>query len=762
MKNSRRGKNVALIGAAGQIVFAAVMLIAWAWAESAAAMACTLLLVSGAMLWLMVSLLLYCRQLAERERVELSQLADETSASIFAGEGLADQRLAARRLEAVQRWGVPIFTLMWAVVNAAVGYLVLKAVRSAGTPDMLSAAPASLLVIVAGFGAFLFSCYALGMARQLEWRPLRAPASYLLVCVLMIAGTIAALISASQKQTIVDSIVAHAVPIIQLILAAEMIVNFIMERYRPRVAGAESRLSFDSRLMNLVAEPKRVGHSIAEAMNYQFGFEVSHTWFYQLLQRAFVPLLVFSVLLMFAMTAIVPVGQGQSAIITHFGKMNTQPVGPGLHLKWPWPIDTADVFDHHVRTMYLGMGEHRGHHRAEVVSAGTFRGRELHLWTQEHGAHEELNFLVAIEPDQTEGADDTPSVNVIRLTAVLQYRVTDPVKFGYRFADATKMLDCLAHREMVCYCSSATLFEGLPGEDATVRPQAIMTYGQEAMAEELKRRIQRAIDQPHIDLGIEIIALDFRAIHPPPGAAPAFEEVLSARLGQHMQRFEAEAYAARKFIVAAGDPVLAQKLALALRRRDDLTNLLSSQPNGDRAAFARSLEQIIQLIDTHLTVLTRDVARENLLGGAGERASQAQEVLEALREYRDLLERIRLGEEVDLQAMIAQATQDAEDLFSRASGRAAVLMAEAQTDRWQREMRERSRMGTFPAEWAAFKAGGRLYILDRYLDVWDEVLPGMPKYVIGFDPDRLEPWLNLERSHRTAESLVFDRENSDE
>ena len=713
------------------------------------------------MLWLMVALLLYCRQLAEREQAELAQLADETSGSMFAGEGLAEQRVAVRRLEAVQKWGVPIFTLVWAAVNGCAGYVVLMAVRSAGTPDMLSAAPASLLVIVAGFGAFLFSCYALGMARQLEWRPLRAPASYLLVCVLMIAGTIAALISASQKLTIVDSIVAYAVPIVQFILAGEMLVNFILELYRPRVAGAESRLSFDSRLMNLVAEPKRVGHSIAETLNYQFGFEVSHTWFYQLLQRAFVPLLVFSVLLMFAMTAIVPVGQGQSAIIAHFGKMNSQPVGPGLHLKWPWPIDTANTFDLHVRTMYLGMGERR-EHRGEIVAAGTFRGRELHLWPQEHGVHEELNFLVAVEPDQTEGADDTPSVNVIRLTAVLQYRVTDPVKFGYRFADATKMLDCLAHREMVRYCSSATLFEGLPGEEAAARPQAIMTYGQEEMAEELKRRIQRAIDQPHIDLGIEILALDFLAIHPPPGAAPAFEEVLSARLGQHMQRFEAEAYAARKLIVAAGDPVLAQKLALALRRRDDLTNLLSSQQDGDRAAFARSLEQIIQLIDAHLTVLTRDVARESLLGGAGERASQAQEVLQALRGYRDLLERIRLGEEVDLQAMIAQATQDAEDLFSRASGRVAVLMAEARTDRWEYEMRERSRMGTFPAELAAFKAGGRLYILDRYLDVWDEVLPAMPKYIIGFDPDRLETWLNLERSHRMEESLMFDRESSDE
>ncbi|MCK4601007.1 MAG: hypothetical protein KAU28_00980, partial [Phycisphaerae bacterium] len=107
MKTSRRGKNVALLGAAGQLVFAIVLLIDWTWAKSAAAMACTFLLASGALLWLMAALLLYCRQLADREREELSELADEASASIFEGDGLAEQRLAARRLAVVERWVVP-------------------------------------------------------------------------------------------------------------------------------------------------------------------------------------------------------------------------------------------------------------------------------------------------------------------------------------------------------------------------------------------------------------------------------------------------------------------------------------------------------------------------------------------------------------------------------------------------------------------------------------------------------------------------------
>ena len=85
MKNFRRGKNVALLGATGQLALAGIMLIVWRWAGSDAARACTLMLACGAQLWLMTALLLYCRQLAAREQEELSDLADSTSASMFEG-----------------------------------------------------------------------------------------------------------------------------------------------------------------------------------------------------------------------------------------------------------------------------------------------------------------------------------------------------------------------------------------------------------------------------------------------------------------------------------------------------------------------------------------------------------------------------------------------------------------------------------------------------------------------------------------------------
>ena len=46
-------------------------------------------------------------------------------------------------------------------------------------------------------------------------------------------------------------------------------------------------------------------------------------------------------------------------------------------------------------------------------------------------------------------------------------------------------------------------------------------------------------------------------------------------------------------------------------------------------------------------------------------------------------------------------------------------------------------------------------MLDRWLNVWDEVLPNVNKYVLGVDRNKVEIWLNWERETDLMSGVTF-------
>ncbi|MHC4562858.1 MAG: SPFH domain-containing protein [Planctomycetota bacterium] len=765
MMDFRRGKNVALIGAALQAAFAIVMLTVTMQSASVSAQACVWLLTGGVGLWLMTAVLFYCYQLQQREAAELDDLASQKGAAgtIFEAERLDAHRVAEARVALMHRWVVPIFTLAWAGYNAAFGYMLMRWAMGGRPPTVIHAEQASLFVVLAGFVAFLFSAYTVGMSRHDAWRPLRAPAAFMLVCVLAMAGVLASLVAATMGHAIVGRIVMHVIPAMQLALAAELVISFVLDLYRPRVAGAAERLAYDSRLCGMLAEPQRIGRSIAETLNYQFGFEVSTTWFYQLLSRAAVPLLMLGVVVVMLMSSIVLVDQGEVAVVSHLGRVDPAdpPLAAGAHLKWPWPIDTVRHFDTRIRRAWIGSSEsHEGVEHAHEIEAGTFAGRKLALWTAEHGEHElEKLFLVAVSREEM--TSDAPAVHVIHLAGWLQYRIADPYKFGYRYADAEKVLADAAHREMIRFCSSATLYDTDSDAESAARPTAIMTHGRGRMTAELQKRIEHAVGPDGVDLGVEIVGLNFQAVHPPAEVAEAYEEALTARLGQDFQRLQARRDAERQYAKIASDPEgagVAQRLAVARQRAADLKHLQTlHRVGGD---VVKQIDAISERVTSHLNELDDDIRRETLAGALrGGRKTVAVNVRGVLREYEGQLVRLRelaaAGKPLDVDDLIAEAEGEAEALFENCTGTFAKMVADAESHRWTKVLAEQGRSQLFPAQADAFEAGPRVFMLDRYLDVWDSVLPTLPKYVIGVDPQRVELRLNLEQGTSFEERVDF-------
>jgi len=52
-----------------------------------------------------------------------------------------------------------------------------------------------------------------------------------------------------------------------------------------RVKGEIARSLYDSRLVGLLAQPEGLFTTATQALDYQFGFKVSETWFFKLLQK---------------------------------------------------------------------------------------------------------------------------------------------------------------------------------------------------------------------------------------------------------------------------------------------------------------------------------------------------------------------------------------------------------------------------------------------------------------------------------------------
>ncbi len=766
MLSQKRGKNVALAGGLFQMIFTAVMIAVWRYTGSISAMCTAWLLAGGVLLWLIVAVLFYFNELARREELELEEIQSGRGGhgpTIFEGEEGAEMRHAIRRADWMNKWAVPFATLLLAFCQAAIAVISMRFLFTQSAPVITEIGPASLFLGLTAFLAFLFSRYATGMGGSSQWRFLRATGGYLLVCVIFIAAVVLSLLMAGQGYGNVDLIVAYAVCIVQLVLAVELTLNFVLDLYRPRIPGKEYHPSFESRVFSILAEPDRVGHSIADTLNYQFGFEVSRTWFYRLVSKAFVPLLILAVLIMFAMSSVVLVQQGQQCVVTSLGRLQEPALGPGLHFKLPWPFATEKRFNtDEIHEIILGVGEAR--------EPTIIKGRELYLWTEEHGSRQERDFLVAIqppkdwsEPGENANADKvkTPPVAMIKLVVVVYYKIADVRDYGYNYKDSHSVLESLAYREMTRYYASATLMD--PIRDKTSggkdRPEAIMTFGRQKAADNLRRLIQARADD--MKLGVTITHVGIISSHPPAKAAPAFENVAKAERARDSKRYEAEAEASYMLAGVAGDVGEALRLAQEITKLEQLTDL----SRADAADVGALVDKYIAQTQEDIGLLDKEIERERILGRTA--SSKIWQDNQALRKksvaYLDVLKQIKANPAgFNFTAAVEESQKHAEDMLDRARGEPAKLIAEAEAERWQKELGERARAETFSRHLLAYRASPDMYILDRWLDTWDEVLKrAASKQVIAVDPNKVELWLDWKWKSDLMQGVTFEKEKKE-
>ncbi|GAH40091.1 unnamed protein product, partial [marine sediment metagenome] len=262
----------------------------------------------------------HTRSLAGQEKLDMSQLAKGgEGATIFQAKGEHPDlfTVAQRRLQLFEKWFLPVFSAAVAVYQIAMGLYLLKAVSAEAEPTQ----PLICAVCMTGiaFISFLISRYATGMSTQPQWKPLRAGGSIFLGIAILCFVLAIGLGLAQFKFFVVINIIDYVVGGLLVVLGAETALNVVLDIYRPRLKDQYSRSAFDSRLLGIINEPGGILHTAAGAIDYQFGFKVSQTWFYKLLEKAIVPLVLFAIVVLYLLSCVVIVNPNEEAIIEHFG-----------------------------------------------------------------------------------------------------------------------------------------------------------------------------------------------------------------------------------------------------------------------------------------------------------------------------------------------------------------------------------------------------------------------------------------------------------
>ena len=750
MNELKRGQKVALIGAGLQVLLAVLAVILWRSTGSSALLTSWWLLLGGVPVWVMTAVLFYARDLAAREAQELEELQSSGDQSrLFSEAERLEQRPAARRVTMMERWAVRVLTLGMAAYHLVIAWWMFNVLRSADSVLLKGTGPAAAFLALSIVVSFLYSRYCTGMAKTKTWSLLRPAGAYLLIC-MIVNGCLFIAMLASTAYPLAEAWVAFVAPGIMFIYGLEMILGFILDLYRPHIPGAEYRPAYESRLLNLLSEFGRVGHSIADTINYQFGFEVSGTWFYQLVSKAIVPLLIFGVLVLLLASSFVIVEEGEACIVKVLGRPIEGPhgakmLGPGGHWKWPWPVATTERIEvGRIHTVVLGVGQER-------AAAKDRFGRNLIVWSEDHGygGRAETDFLIAVPKAQQkqreqDGLDGQAAyaVNVIRLVVSIQYRIDDAYEWAYNSSDSASLLKSLANEVMTEYCASATLDDKV--SDESQRPQAIMTWGREAAASNLQKRIQSRIDRAK--LGAKIMFVGIVSAHPPTSVIPDYEKVLEAERDQDKQRYQAQSRAAQILAAVAGQPANALKLYLSIHVERVLRTLQKEQ--SDPVRFNSSLAEYSRRTAEQIEALNLELTREQQLGRKTDDKDSEPIEQQLKRRYGALASQLKaIGakpKSYDYATAIAAASAQTESLFERLDGEPAKRIAEARAARWQKEQTAWTAVETYRRTLLPYQACPEVYRFDRIMDIYDELLPKIKVYVLSGDSKDVEIRMNLE------------------
>lgn len=531
----------------------------------------------GVIVWAALALLFdqHRRERIEALEAETLAAAESAAASAFAGTG-EELLVAARRLALIQRWVLPIVSLVFGGLMLGLGIVRLQGARALFSPDDFVEPPLPGwgvgVGLAAAFGGFVFARFASGMAKQKSWTAVRAGAAQaVLASIIGVAMAVALFVLLAGGPDWPVRILQVGLPLAMILLGAEVFLNFVLDLYRPRKAGEATRPSFDSRVLGFAAAPDKIAQSVGEALNYQFGVDVTSTWFYQLLSRSIMMLVVLAAVVAWAMTTLVVIQPHQRGMVltfgeisrplASFGEVGERDVGPGLHVKWPWPISVIEVPKYTLETAARDEQVSTATGVQTINLAANPPDRDETgpiLWGTQHTTVEVYNI---VQPEaghnELDAEGTTADLSLVALEVPVHYIIEDVELYDQIAAPGQRrqLLTSIGRTVVTRYVSAITVDEVI----ATDRTE---------LADRLRGEIERAYGRLNDGrgAGVQLLFVGVSGAHPPRDVAPNFERVVQARQNRESKIEAAEQDKTRVLTSVAGRVDLAERIVGVLDR----------------------------------------------------------------------------------------------------------------------------------------------------------------------------------------------------
>jgi HflK protein len=270
-------------------------------------------------------------------------------------------------------------------------------------------------------------------------------------------------------------------------LITEALIRFAVRFYQPKSLRQPPGPAGSSLVLDALFGH---GHGLGSAVKGfedLLGVKLYEVWIVRYLRQTVELIIAGTIVLGWLSTCFTSVPAGSRAVRMVFGRYQPVPLSPGLHITWPWPIEQLEIVETEtVRQISLGF---------DKDLSGPV------LWNEPHFEGEK-NLLVG------------DGESLLTIDVPIFYRISDPVRYLETTTNAEQALLALADRKLIQVAGSRDSFQ-------------IMTEQRAEIARRLKESLQQEVDQ--LGLGLQIVFVGLKDVHPPVDVAPAYQAVVSAQ-----------------------------------------------------------------------------------------------------------------------------------------------------------------------------------------------------------------------------------------